>query len=449
MPQTKKKILIISHDHIGSTMAGPGIRYHYMAELLSKDFDVTVGFFDSSYLPDEDFKTTYKTQVVNNIDFRAHFEPFNVVIALWLSKTMLDFCQDKNIFVVIDMYAPVPVENLALFLYSGKPLSSDVDYEYRQSFAMYEDFFRLADLFLVSNQRQLDFWAGYAFGTDQILVSSYEKRPFFDRLLYAPMGIDSSQKLEHSKNVMRGVIPGINKTDKILLWTGGIWNWYDAQTLVRAMDVVRKKRPDVKLVFFGTKHPNPNVPEMREATKALRLATDLNLLGTSIFMQDGWVPYSERINYLLEADIAINTSKPSIEAEFSHRTRVLDHLLAELPTIATEGDYLTDDVIAKHSLGISVPPNNEKAIADAIIALLDTDLYEETIKNIRSVRASFDWTKTLLPLQRALKEDMPKLEYVSVKKRKSIPNNALARNVKKFIPVPIKRAIVRALKYGQ
>ncbi|MBX4191172.1 hypothetical protein KW794_03740 [Candidatus Saccharibacteria bacterium] len=54
----RKKVLIISHDKIGSAMAGPGIRYHYMAEVLADSFDVTVGFFDKNYLPDKDFKVS-------------------------------------------------------------------------------------------------------------------------------------------------------------------------------------------------------------------------------------------------------------------------------------------------------------------------------------------------------------------------------------------------------
>lgn len=446
----KKKILIICHDRIGSSMAGPGIRYHYMAEYLSGDFDVTVGFFDPSYLPEESFQRSYSVESVHSTDFVKGFEGSDIVIALWLSNEMLKFCNENGIFVVFDVYAPVPVENLALFLYNGKSTGADTDYEYRQSFAMYESFFTQGDLFLFSNRRQLDYWTGYVFGTGIVSVSSYKQRPFFDRFIYAPMGIDSSENLKHTKQVMKGAIKGIDMEDKILLWTGGIWNWYDAQTLIRAMKIIGEKRNDIKLVFFGTKHPNPNVPEMQESLDALRIAREYDLLDRNVFFQDGWVPYPERINYLLEADLAVNTSKPSIEAEFSHRTRVLDHILAEIPTIATEGDYLTDEVINRHGLGISVPPNDEQAVADAILHQLKKENYQQTLSRLRKVKDSFDWTSTLAPLKEILISDPPKLkENLHIKKPKKVSSGKHVSIMKTLLPKPVKKAIIRIFKYGQ
>ena len=52
-----KKVLIISHDKVGKLMAGPGIRYHYMAKTLAKNFDVTVGFFGPENVPEIDAKS--------------------------------------------------------------------------------------------------------------------------------------------------------------------------------------------------------------------------------------------------------------------------------------------------------------------------------------------------------------------------------------------------------
>ena len=124
MSQTKvkKKLLIISHDKIGSSMAGPGIRYHYMAETLSDSFDVTVGFFDPSYLPEEDFSHAYKTKHIDANFFEPGFEGFEIVISHWLSETMLHYCNTNRVFVVIDLYVPGPIENLASTIYSGKTI---------------------------------------------------------------------------------------------------------------------------------------------------------------------------------------------------------------------------------------------------------------------------------------------------------------------------------------
>lgn len=431
-------------------MAGPGIRYHYMAELLSKDFDVTVGFFDQTYLPDTGFEHSYATTHIHPAHFESAFEGKDILIAMWVNMPMINYCNNHLIFLVIDMYAPAPVENLALYLLNGENTKADTDYIYQQSNAMYKHFLTNGDLFLCSNRRQLDFWIGFLFGTDQVRVSGYKQRSFYERFVYAPMGIDTHTPLQHTRNVMRGVIKGVDDDSKIILWTGGIWNWFDAQVLMRAMNRLKEKRPDIKLVFFGTKHPNPDVPAMKEAADALETAKQYDLLDKTVFMHQGWVPYPERINYLLEANAAVNTTKDMIETEFSHRTRVLDHFLTKLPTIATSGDYLTDDVIVPNGAGIGVPAGDDKALANAIEAILDDENHAEYVNNIEKVRELSDWSQTLAPLRDALLSGLPKLTYVPfIEKPKELPKNPLVEVGKKVIPKPIKKIILRLFKYGQ
>ena len=242
-----KRVLIISHDKIGSSMAGPGIRYHYMAEVLSKDFDVTIGFFDPSYLPDNELERHYKTKHIDAVRFEDGFKNQDIVIALWLSQQMIDYCNNNNIFTVFDLYAPVPVENLVGFIYGKGSIKSDDDFEFARSLRMYRLFFENGDLFLCSNRRQLDYWTGFVFGADQIRPSTYNTRPIYNRFIYSPMGIDTQKPLKHDKQVMKGVVPGINKKDKVILWTGGIWEHFDAQILVKAMSHLTSTRPDIKL----------------------------------------------------------------------------------------------------------------------------------------------------------------------------------------------------------
>lgn len=443
--KVKKKVLIISHDKIGSSMAGPGIRYHYMAELLSNSFDVTVGFFGPTYLPEEDFPHSYKVSHIDAHTFEPGFEGFEIIISHWLSETMLHYCNTNRVFVVIDLYVPGPVEQLAGSLFGGKTVKSEDDFEYNRALTMYRKFFENGDLFLFSNPRQLDYWTGYAFGSDQIHLSTYSARPIYDRFIYAPMGIDTKQPLKHTSDVIKGVISGIGKSDKVLLWTGGIWGHFDGQVLIRTMGKLKEKRPDIKLLFFGTQHPNPNVPEMKEFLDTRKLATELGLINKAVFFNDGWVKYPERINYLLEADVAVNTHKASIETEFSHRTRVLDHLLTGLPTISTEGDYLSDVVIGPKGLGIVVPPNDEVALEDAIVKILEPGKLNDIKKKIARERKAFDWENTMSHLEQFLSGDIDKLPLLNTapKLRTASKTRRLA---KKVLPVPIKKAIIRTLR---
>lgn len=431
-------------------MAGPGIRYHYMAEVLSKDFAVTVGFFDPTYLPDNDFQRTYTTKHVDKGEFHDSFEANDIIIALWLSEDMLDYCDKHGIFVVFDVYAPVPVENLALFTLGSQKITAHTDFVYEQSLLDYDRFLERGDLFLFSNRRQLDYWIGYTFGSKLILVSSYLKRDVFERFIYAPMGIDTKTKLSHTKSVIRDTIKGISKNDKILIWTGGIWNWYDAKTLMEAMARLKKKRPDIKLVFFGTKHPNPDVPAMKEATEAFALARELDLLGKTVFMHEGWVPYPERINYLLEADAAVNTNKDTIESEFSHRTRVLDHILTGLPTVSTTGDFISDEVIGPRKLGIVVRPYDVDGLYEAILEVTDEKNNKKIKKNISDMRPEYDWEQTLSPLRDFLLRDPAKLKRVKVPRTRQMPKGTKAYKIAKAVlPRPVKHIIVKSLRYGK
>lgn len=444
----KKKVLIISHDRIGSNMAGPGIRYHYMAEVLSADFDVTVGFFDPGYLPEKSFSASYSVAHIHDVEFHKIFEGKDAIISLYLNDDMIDYCDKHGIYLVFDIYAPVPVENLALALYGNNKITGESDFVYTRSNLMYERFFQSGDLFLLSNRRQLDYWIGYVFGADLIRLSSYSKREVFDRFVIAPMGIDAKSTLSHTKNVIRGVLPGVGDSDKVVLWTGGIWNWFDAQSLIRAMSNLAKKRPDIKLVFFGTKHPNPDVPEMKEALEAHNLAEELGVLGKNVFINVGWVSYADRINYLLEADVAANTTKQTIESELSHRTRVLDHILTSLPTIATAGDYLSDEVIGPKQLGIIVPPGDIDAIEKAILEIVD-DRTNATIRsNVAAIRQDYDWQTVLAPLRDALleMEKLPRVKITHIRKKR--PSRAYKR-IKQMVPSPVKKIILRTIRYGR
>ncbi len=211
------------------------------------------------------------------------------------------------------------------------------------------------------------------------------------------------------------------------------------------MDRLKNKRPDIKLLFFGTQHPNPNVPEMKESLDTRKLAAELGLINKNIFFNDGWIKYFERINYLLEADAAVNTHKSSIETEFSHRTRVLDHLLVGLPTISTEGDYLSDTFIGPKGLGIVVPPGDEIALEEAIIKILEPGKSNDIKKALARERKSFDWENTMSHLKRSLLGNLDKLALLNSAPGPRVPSKT-RRLAKKVLPVPVKKAIIRTLR---
>jgi hypothetical protein len=87
---------------------------------------------------------------------------------------------------------------------------------------------------------------------------------------------------------------------------GGIWNWFDPLTVIRAVAELAERRDDTKLYFLGVQHPNPETEEMGMDADAVVLAKELGVFGESVLFNFGWVPYEDPMNLLLEADLDVS-----------------------------------------------------------------------------------------------------------------------------------------------
>lgn len=444
-----KKVLIISHDKVGTQMAGPGIRYHYMAETLAKHFDVTLGFFGPENVPDEAFERSYKAIHIDVHQFHEAFTAADVVIALWISDAQIDFCNKHNKLVIFDIYAPVPVENLAVKIFSGEKMGEADDFEFMSQINDYRKFLENGDAFLYSNQRQLDFWMGYAFGAGQVSPTTFVKRNVFEQFILAPMGIDDKLQLKKGKPMYKGVLKGVAEDDIVMIWNGGIYNWYDGVTLVEAMQLVWKQNPRIKMVFPGTVHPTSTMRKWQETVDTVKRANDLKLVGKNIFFFESWIPYHERVTFLMEADIGIYTHKPSIETEFSHRTRVIDgHILVNLPTIATEGDYFAD-LVEREGLGATVPPFDAEALAAAIVETAKPANLKKARANMARIRPQYSWDQTMAKLVEYIAADPAKTVKATPLQSSPTPlRSQRLSTLKRITPKFVKKAVIKVTPAG-
>jgi glycosyltransferase involved in cell wall biosynthesis len=389
----------------------------------------------------------YEFTDIKTYDFQKDFDAYDVIFALWLSDEMISYAKSKNKLLVFDLYAPVPVENLVGYIFShSKPLPEN-DYNYEVSLNNYKNFLSVGDFFVCSNEVQKDFWTGLAFGSGGLTPSSYVDFPVYDRIGISPMGINLAELASAGKkNPLLERIPQLKSSDKVIVWTGGIWDWFDVETPLKAMKQLYDEGiTDIKLVFLGTRHPNSDVPEMGETEKAFSLAREWGLFNETVFFLEGWIEYSKRLDYLLAASVALYAHKPSIEARFSHRTRVLDHILTCLPTIATEGDYFADLIDIKQ-LGISVPTGDSAAMADAIKTVREPKTLMKFKKNIAEVQSEFTWNSTLHPLVEFIRSDVSarKIARPTVKAQNK-SGIRIPRRVTRRIPRPVKEAVKRQI----
>jgi len=389
------KILIVSHDVVDERMAGPGIRYWELARVLAREFQVTLAAPEHTSLTDKDLEVVAyplgQMEVLAGAARRA-----DVVLAYGYAVRQLSFLTDIATPWIADVYVPELTETLAW--QANVPLSQR-EKNYQGILHALEPLARRADFFICASERQRDFWLGLLAAYGRVNPRAFSKDPSLRCLVdVVPFGLPSTPP-RHRQAVLKGIWPGIQADDRVILWGGGLWDWLDPLTLLKAVAHVVKLQPKTRLVFPGTRHPNvQQIPDMAMRRQVETLAAELNL-EAHVFMGD-WLPYTERENYLLEADIGVSLHSDTVETRFAFRTRILDYIWAGLPMVVTSGDSLSE-FVSRYGLGEVVPPNDPHAVAAALLQLLDTqNLRESYREQFEQVRAEFTWEQASEPIIR-------------------------------------------------
>lgn len=295
---------------------------------------------------------------------------------------------------VVDLYDPTILENLHYYL--DEPLDAQTALN-RHGVAITNLVLRLGDYFICGNERQRDFWLGLLAANERVNPQTFNDDPSL-RSLIDVVGIGfPNRELNPSSTLLRGKHENIPDDAQIVLWGGGIWNWLDPLSLIQAWPEIIEKHPRARLVFLGTRHPNPLVPVHEMAKKAEALAEEIGEKDKSIIFIE-WVSYQDREALLVEANIGVSLHPIHVETRYSIRTRVLDYIWARLPVVVTTGD-ITSEWVEQYNLGEVVPPFAPAAVTAALDRLLDTQKDDW--------RASFDpliehfrWKKVVEPLRK-------------------------------------------------
>lgn len=388
---TKKRIALITYDKIGTKMAGPGIRYFELAKELSKHYRVTLFSPYKSDIKNNDFKIELMNSGKPGLGLSAKIRNFDVVLSQSLPPYLLSKIRKLGLKYIADLYDPLLIEVLE-YTKGDKPALRQNTY----NFNFYTVVLQLASAnhLLCASQKQFDYYVGILSGRKILGPDFYDSSANLKKFIsITPFGLRAEAPKANQPDEIYQKFPGINKGDKIVYWGGGVWNWFDPLTPIKAIEMLSKKRSDIKLFFLGVKHPNPKVKAMSVATKACEYAKEKNLLDKFVFFNFDWVPYEERSNYLLESSVGISAHFDNVETRFSFRTRILDYLWADLPMVLTRGDAFAD-LCSQKNLGITVNFEDEKETAAAIEKLVDDkQLRTEVIKNITEIKKEFTWPK--------------------------------------------------------
>jgi len=395
----RTRLLIVTPDFISHSMAGIAVRHWEFARALSKEFEVTLVADHVAEVKPEGFEVVCSRGGEELAGLAAWSD---VIFVQGDRLSIYPVLKEAGKPLIIDLICPNHLEELEqVKLAHEQSASADVSQEHLQQCQLVLDRnceqLRAGDFFICGSENQKDFWLGMLSALDRINPHTYNGDQTMNSLLdIVPFGVPSRPP-EQRRRVLKGVLNGIGEDDLVLLWNGGIWDWLDPLTVIHAVSRLSKRREDIKLVFMGARHPRPGARFPRMAERAFTLARELAVYQSSVFFNEDWIPYHERENFLLEADIGVYCQTDHLEARFAFRTRVLDCFWAGLPIISTRGDYLSGE-IERHGMGEVVEIGNVEGWEQAILTLADKALRERCSANVKEYAKNLHWETVVQPI---------------------------------------------------
>jgi glycosyltransferase involved in cell wall biosynthesis len=381
-------------------MAGPAIRAYELARVVADHAQVTIAGPEGSTPPDDDRLEHVVYRPHAPAALRGPIAAADTIVAQPQWPLVTGWMRQSGARLIFDLFVPEALE--ALERYPGRG-----SWRARLLTAYIGD--RLTDAlraghhFACAGERQRGLWVGAMLAAGLLTPADAGHDPSLrSRLDLVPFGTPREPPVASGAGGARARFPAIGADDEIVLWGSAVWPWFDAATAIRAIALLRERRPQARLVFLGQA---PAGPSASAAADARALATELGVLDTSVFFNDRWVPYAERVDWLLEASCAVSTHFDHLETTFAFRSRYLDYFWARLPTVCTRGDELAD-VIAEDGLGAVVPECDPQALADALEQVLERGraAYEPALA---AAAERFSWSASAAALLRFMESPLP------------------------------------------
>ena len=206
------RVLIVSHEELKPQMSGPSIRNWELATALAETHQVTLA------VPGEAAMTHPAAHLVgySDGDLPALVESHDVVqtygFVLYKHPVVATAAR-----LVIDLYGPFQLEGLHRHAEHSLQRLRAMATSDR---AAVLDLVRAGDVFLCASERQRDFWLGWLDAAGRVNPDTHGVDPGFTSMVrIVPFGLPSEPP-QPGPNRFRGVIPGIDKDDFVVLWGG-------------------------------------------------------------------------------------------------------------------------------------------------------------------------------------------------------------------------------------
>jgi glycosyltransferase involved in cell wall biosynthesis len=361
------RVLVLSNEPLGEVMAGPAIRATELARVLTDaGHDVTL-------------RDTEDRHEVRRLAGAAEV----VLLQGWVLERVPALA-DSGARVVVDLYDPFGLE--LLMLIESEPAARREAAQANALRALHDQL-RAGDFFLCASERQRDYWLGWLEALGRVNPLTHGGDPDLRALIdVVPFGVPSEPPRRSGEPGPRAAF-GIGPDELMLLWGGGVYDWFDPVTVVRAVERVE----GAHLVFMAAGHPNRDLPTARALGAAREAA------GPRVHFNDGWVEYDRRADWLLDADAGVSAHHEHVETRFAFRTRILDYLWAGLPVLCTRGDALADEV-QRADLGATLAPGDVDGWVAELENLKDAERRAACGARAADLASALTWERVSGPL---------------------------------------------------
>ena len=247
--------------------------------------------------------------------------------------------------------------------------------------------FWLGDFFLTAGQRERYYLLGLLAASKKLSHGRYNQTDPLIHLI--PMTPPPEPPI-----LDREIFP--KKADEfVLLVAGAFLPWYNYKILFEALRILnRKEKTNLKVVFMGGNPRNPRFERIvQEMGRLYRLQEKIVYSGT--------VPFKQRADYYLLADVAINIPSITIEDELSVRTRVVDYIWAGLPILTPAKDEYSAAVV-EEGAGFTYKAGDPASLAQAVEQIIaDPKKLEYSKRKMRSLlKGKFNLQNYISPLEK-------------------------------------------------
>jgi glycosyltransferase involved in cell wall biosynthesis len=371
------RVLVLIQGTLGDRLAGPEIRgWEIVRAFAARGHAVTAAASVPAPLVREGIPVVPRTRRRILAELRRH----DAVIGPTIPPYAL--MSGRRCLRVSDLYDPVELE---LATVGGRKAERHIGQQ-RGSRRIQQ---RWSDVLVCANERQRE-----RLLRDLEEVDRSARPP---AVLTVPMGLPEAPG-PVTGHALRELFPAIGAGDPLVLWWGSVWRWLDAGTVVEAIGLLARRRPDVRLVITAGKPANAATDALNVAEDVRALARERGLLDRNVFFLDEWVPFDERHRYLRDADVGVTLHAATPEATLAARARYMDYVWASLPSVLAQGDEVAAR-LAEVGAARLVPPHDAVATADALDALLaDPAARRAASAACEALAAEYRWPALLAPL---------------------------------------------------